>query len=116
VKKKAPAHRVTLLLQSRLLLETIGAERSLRHLEKTQPRLASYLMEAWTPIMQLLMRQCETAGAARQIQRRVWALILTLLGTAGRASDQAGAREHSAHVRHAATFSKKRERRRGGQL
>jgi hypothetical protein len=113
VRKQASTHRVSssMLLRSHLLLETIGTERSLRHLEKTQPRLASYLMEAWTPIMLSLMKRCETAGAAQQIQRQVWALVLTLLGAVERT------RKHYAHVRRAATFSTKRKRRqRGGQL
>jgi len=79
-------HCVTsqMLLQARLLVDTIGTGRLLPHLEKTQPQLTSYLLESWVPIHKQLIRDCGTSEKALRLHRRLMRLVVTCLLAMGR--------------------------------
>ena len=65
------------ILQAHLLVTSRGRVKSLRALEKTQPPLAGYVMDATSSLWAPLARACDSPAAARRIERRVMVLALT---------------------------------------
>lgn len=77
IKKQKPISAET-LLDADVAVRTRGCRRSLRRLERIEPRLAGFVMEHSAAVYAALDRALDDRGLARSLHRRVMALVLVV--------------------------------------
>jgi hypothetical protein len=85
MKRRSTIHART-ILEAKLRTDALGVRRALRELERSEPRLAGFLMESSTTILHRLWRACGSQAKASRAHAAMLAITLTCLDAVRRAA------------------------------